>query len=161
MRNLLSNAFGISFSDVSIKEGVAKLPPKIGVKQVEDKNHNRSGWILDEETTKMMTQSVAGVKNAVSKDQVEKKVALNEKMLLEYLDTLRSVMMMTYPGYYGLGEWEPVRIILETKELEAYFFPEDSDVILILIIVSHWKYQQLLFGTQAKKCKEANSSTNI
>lgn len=25
--------------------------------------------------------------------------------------------MMTYPAYHGLGEWEPVRVLLEEKEL--------------------------------------------
>ena len=25
--------------------------------------------------------------------------------------------MMAYPGYFGLGEWEPIRVILENKEI--------------------------------------------
>jgi len=25
--------------------------------------------------------------------------------------------MMAYPAYHGLGEWEPVRVLLEEKEL--------------------------------------------
>jgi len=25
--------------------------------------------------------------------------------------------MMAYPAYHGLGEWEPVRVLLEDKEL--------------------------------------------
>jgi hypothetical protein len=25
-------------------------------------------------------------------------------------------MMMSYPGYHGIGEWEPVRVLLESRE---------------------------------------------
>jgi len=28
------------------------------------------------------------------------------------MDNLRGAMMIAYPGYHGLGEWEPVRLVL-------------------------------------------------
>jgi hypothetical protein len=37
-------------------------------------------------------------------------------MITDELDIIRGVIMMAYPGYYGLGEWEPIRVILENKE---------------------------------------------
>lgn len=29
----------------------------------------------------------------------------------------RGLIMMSYPGYHGLGEWEPIRVILENQEM--------------------------------------------
>lgn len=29
------------------------------------------------------------------------------------MDNLRGSMMISYPGYHGLGEWEPARLLLE------------------------------------------------
>jgi hypothetical protein len=37
-------------------------------------------------------------------------------MLQNELDIIRGLTMMAYPGYYGLGEWEPIRVILENQE---------------------------------------------
>ena len=48
--------------------------------------------------------------------QVEKKVCLTMSMMQEQLDIIRGLTMMAYPAYYGLGEWEPIRVILENKE---------------------------------------------
>ena len=35
---------------------------------------------------------------------------------MEQLDITRGLMMMAYPGFHGLGEWEPIWVILENKE---------------------------------------------
>ena len=37
-------------------------------------------------------------------------------MLTEQLDLVRGLMMMAYPGFHGLGVWEPIWVILENKE---------------------------------------------
>ena len=34
-------------------------------------------------------------------------------MLYEQLDIVRGLMMMAYPGFHGLGVWEPIWVILE------------------------------------------------
>jgi hypothetical protein len=47
---------------------------------------------------------------------VDKKVILSKEMLQNELDIIRGLTMMAYPGYYGLGEWEPIRVILENQE---------------------------------------------
>lgn len=36
--------------------------------------------------------------------------------MTEQLDICRGLMMMAYPGFYGLGDWEPIWVILENKE---------------------------------------------
>ena len=37
-------------------------------------------------------------------------------MLQNEIDTIRGIVMMAYPAYHGLGEWEPIKVILENKE---------------------------------------------
>ena len=32
------------------------------------------------------------------------------------LDVFKGLVMMAYPGYHGLGEWEPIRVLLEDPE---------------------------------------------
>jgi len=32
------------------------------------------------------------------------------------LETMKGLVMMAYPGYHGLGEWEPIRVLLEDQE---------------------------------------------
>lgn len=41
---------------------------------------------------------------------------LTKEILTEQLDLVRGLMMMAYPGFHGLGEWEPIWVILENKE---------------------------------------------
>ena len=38
------------------------------------------------------------------------------KLLTDQLDIFRGYVMMAYPGYYGLGDYEPIKVILESKE---------------------------------------------
>eukprot|EP00826_Nyctotherus_ovalis_P051993 TRINITY_DN6540_c0_g1_i1.p1 TRINITY_DN6540_c0_g1~~TRINITY_DN6540_c0_g1_i1.p1 ORF type:complete len:234 (-),score=81.79 TRINITY_DN6540_c0_g1_i1:135-836(-) len=116
MKRLKSIRYHDILSDSSVQLGLKKLPQKIGTRVVEDKNKVRTGWLLDEDTTKKMLQHITEAKAVIHKDQVAKKIPLTEKMLLEQLDILKGVMMISYPGYHGLGEWEPARIILEAGE---------------------------------------------
>lgn len=32
------------------------------------------------------------------------------------MDVFKGLMMMAYPGYHGVGTWEPIRILLEERE---------------------------------------------
>lgn len=101
---------------------------------MEEKTNYRTGWVLDDEITKMILKHVTDARLVIHKDQVAKKVLLTEKMLLDQLDILKGVVLIAYPAFYGLGVWEPARAILETKELEAFFNPEDQDVSLRIIM---------------------------
>lgn len=48
--------------------------------------------------------------------QVDRKVCLTKQMMTDQLDIIRGLMMMAYPAYYGLGDWEPIKVILENRE---------------------------------------------
>ena len=129
-KNTASIAFRLTIlhSDLTVKQGLEKMPPKVGVKFVEEKANYRTGWVLDDETTKMMLKHVADAKLVIHKDQVKKKVPLTEKMLLDQLDILRGVVLIAYPAFHGLGVWEPARAIIEAKEFEAFNNPEELEV---------------------------------
>ena len=36
--------------------------------------------------------------------------------LTHVLDTYKGLIMMAYPGYHGLGDWEPIKVVLENRE---------------------------------------------
>ncbi len=55
-------------------------------------------------------------KQLIHKTQVDRKQFLTMKMLTDQLDIFRGLVMMAYPGYYGLGDYEPICVILENKE---------------------------------------------
>jgi hypothetical protein len=55
-------------------------------------------------------------KLVIHKGQVDNKVSLTKQMMTEQLDLIRGLVMMAYPAYYGLGEWEPIKVILENRE---------------------------------------------
>ena len=50
------------------------------------------------------------------KNSVDQKRILTKEMLTEQLDLVRGLMMMAYPGFHGLGVWEPIWVILENNE---------------------------------------------
>jgi len=37
-------------------------------------------------------------------------------MIVNELDIIRGLVMMAYPAYHGLGDWEPIKVILENRE---------------------------------------------
>ena len=52
-------------------------------------------------------------KQMIHKTQVDRKVNLTFEMLNHQMDIFKGLIMMAYPGYHGLGEWEPIRELLE------------------------------------------------
>ena len=56
------------------------------------------------------------MKLLVHKNSVDQKRLLTKEMLTEQLDLVRGLMMMAYPGFHGLGAWEPIWVILENNE---------------------------------------------
>jgi hypothetical protein len=40
--------------DITTINGLKKMPPRVGVREVVDENYYRTGWLLNEDLTKMM-----------------------------------------------------------------------------------------------------------
>ena len=110
--------------DITVRDGLKVMPPTVGERRVDDDHHFRTGWILSEEMTQKMLDVAMEAKKVVHHSySVAGKKMLTKELFYEHLDNIRGIMMIAYPGFHGLGEWEPVWMILENKE--------ESDEILM------------------------------
>ncbi|EGR28937.1 hypothetical protein IMG5_166570 [Ichthyophthirius multifiliis] len=89
--------------------------PKNGERYNQDPSAYRYGLILNEQVTNMMIEQVVQAKQAISKENVALKKNLVASQLKQQIDLLRGAVMIAYPGYYGLPEWEPAKLILENQ----------------------------------------------
>ena len=102
--------------DVTVTDGLKNMPPKVGVRFVADDTFYRTGWVLSEEMTQKMLDHSMEMKKLIHKSSTEQKRFLTKAILMEQIDLCRGLMMMAYPGFHGLGVWEPMWVILENKE---------------------------------------------
>lgn len=63
--------------DITTINGLKKMPPKVGVREVVDETNYRTGWLLSEEMTKMMLDEAMKTKQLIHKSQVDNKVCLS------------------------------------------------------------------------------------
>jgi len=111
-----------------------KLQP--GQRYKEDKTRYRTGIILSEELTQVLLNEVENAKKVISKENISAKNPLTKKVLIDAINTLRGAVMIAYPAYHGLPEWEPARMILEEKfdfanvaqDNYEYLKPQDSTI---------------------------------
>jgi len=98
-------------------EKKAATPVKLlpGQRMNPDKANYRTGIALSEELSKVLLDEVTKAKMVISKENIEKKICLEPKRLKDTIDCLRGAVMIGYPGYHGLPEWDPVSLILEDK----------------------------------------------
>lgn len=91
------------------------MPEKVGTRFNEDPGHQRTGWVLEENVTETIMKAVTDAKEIISSKKVEKKKTTSIDELLNIKDILKAGVMIGYPGYYGLPDWEPVMVLLEEK----------------------------------------------
>lgn len=102
--------------DLTVINGLKDMPPKTGVREVTDDTHYRTGWLVSDDLCSQMLEEVMKGKQMIHVTQVDRKQSLNVDMLKHQLDVFRGLIMMAYPGYHGLGDWEPIKVILENRE---------------------------------------------
>ncbi len=93
-----------------------KMPERVGTRFNEDKTAQRTGWILEEDVTETILKGVKEAKDYLSSQRAEMKKLTTVKELLDFIDLLKAGVMIGYPAYYGLPEWEPCRVFLEEKQ---------------------------------------------
>ena len=93
--------------------GKMEVPP--GCRYNEDKNGYRTGIILAEETTNMILNEITKAKAYISKDKVLKKEDITLEGIKEIISNLRGAVMIGYPGYHNLEQFEPAVEVLEGK----------------------------------------------
>ena len=78
----------------------------------------------------MLEEAMKG-KQLIHKTQIDRKIPLTFEAIENQLDIFKGLVMMAYPGYHGLGEWEPIRFLLEDPE-------DEHQDLLDLAKVSLW-----------------------
>lgn len=68
--------------DITTINGLKRMPPKVGVREVVDETHYRTGWVLNDEITKMMLDQAMKAKNMIYKGQVENKMCLSKEAIV-------------------------------------------------------------------------------
>ena len=61
----------IKADDLTVKDGLKQMPPKVGVRFVKDDTFYRTGWLLSEEMTKQMLEMSMELKKIVHKSSVD------------------------------------------------------------------------------------------
>lgn len=103
----------IKGEDITVTDGLKAMPPKVGVRFVKDDSFYRTGFLLSEDMTQKMLDHSMTMKKLIHKSSVDQKRFLTKALLQEQIDISRGLMMMAYPGFHGLGKWEPIWVILE------------------------------------------------
>ena len=106
----------VAAEDLTVINGLKKMPPRTGVREVVDEQKYRTGWLVSEELCNQMLEEAMKGKQLIHKTQIDRKVCLTFEALEHQLDVFKGLVMMAYPGYHGLGEWEPIRVLLEEED---------------------------------------------
>ena len=91
------------------------MPPKVGTKFNEDKTNQRTGWILEDDITSKAMQAVTDAKEDISYLRAEKRKVTSVEELNNHIQLMYGAVMICYPAYHGLGDWEPCKVIFEDK----------------------------------------------
>jgi hypothetical protein len=143
----------VQSEDLTVINGLKKMPPRVGTREVRDEHNYRTGWLVSEELSNQMLEEAMKGKQLIHKTQVDRKVPLKFEVIEQQLDIFKGLVMMAYPGYHGLGEWEPIRFLLEEPE-------DDHPECLVLEKTSLWIVSKELqapklfkdyFGTNEKQ----------
>ena len=110
----------VQAEDLTVINGLKKMPPRVGTREVRDETNYRTGVLVSEELTNQMLEEAMKGKQLIHKTQVDRKVNLTFEAIDQQLDIFKGLVMMAYPGYHGLGEWEPIRDMLESPEADVF-----------------------------------------
>ena len=84
-------------------------------REVKDPTGYRIGIAPMEEIAAKMKEVCTAAKNYISKNMAKEKKNLEIKVLEEHINLLRGSVMIAYPAYHGLPDWDYVYLILEEK----------------------------------------------
>lgn len=113
------------------------MPEKIGTIYNEDKSGNRTGWILEDSINSTIMNGISDAREYISVKWTQEKKNINIKELFDFLDILKAGVMIAYPGYYGLPQWEPCLLLLEDKtDIKNIEIP-GTDVIAYNLSISN------------------------
>ena len=91
------------------------FPEKVGTKYNEDKTNQRTGWILEDDINNKIMEAVKEAKEYLDPKRAESRKITTSDELNKLIQLMYGGVMIGYPAYHGLGEWEPCRVIFEDK----------------------------------------------
>lgn len=109
-------------------------------------NLDKTGYRLGVAPSLQLSEKIYEVTNNAKKllnvDMVNKRKIITDKILDEVFSLIKGVVMIVYPAYFGLPEWDPVFLMLEEKMSYKTFYP-DCDFINDNKIVLWWAKKEL------------------
>lgn len=135
----------VKSEDLTVINGLKAMPPKTGTREVVDEHHHRTGWLLDEDIAEEMLDSAKKAKEVIHINNVAKKTPVTKEAMEYQIDWIRGMVMKAYPAFHGLGEWEPVLLLLENKE-EIDHTLHSTDDLKIETAQLWWAGKELMNG---------------
>ena len=83
LRGLDRLADYVKNEDITVINGLKKMPPQVGTREVKDETNYRSGFVLEENITRSMLDESMKAKKLIAITQVENKVQLSVELLQE------------------------------------------------------------------------------
>lgn len=56
--------------DLTVKDGLKLMPPQVGVRQVKDESHYRTGWLVSEDMSQKLLSQAMDIKKLIHKNSV-------------------------------------------------------------------------------------------
>ena len=75
----------------------------------------RTGLGLNKDYSERANEAILKVKQSISEELVKNRIPLTESLLSEALMILKGSVMIAFPGYHGIPNWEPLFLMLEEK----------------------------------------------
>jgi cilia- and flagella-associated protein 298 len=131
------------------------------VRYIEDKTQYRTGIVASEELCAVLKKEADNARKLAGKEKIASKTVTTLKELKEALDCIRGAIMIAYPAYHGLPEWEPVYLMLENKidfadmqhDVFDYYNPKETQL--------WWAGKELLKGKTLADYVGKNDKTKI
>lgn len=138
----------------------ASISPLPHQEMNQDSTGFRTGLGLSAEYKQKLKTATDQALASVSPEKVNRKECLTVSDLEEELKLLRGAIMIAFPGYYGIPNWEPVYLLLEDK----FDFPNsvpDSEWLESEKTVLWWAKKELVCSKLLKDYCGANEKTKI
>jgi len=144
-------------SDASIDE-YAQAPVNKTAHYKQDPTGRRTGNAPDPAVAPVLKKTLLDAEAACHKAQVQKKVFLKKKDLMEQVDLIRGATMICFP--MGLPEWDHVRLALEdNEELEGEAI--GADILDPNASQIWWAGKQMIEGKKLSDHLGKNEKTKV
>lgn len=136
--------------------------PKASSNQREnpDKTGYRIGIAPCLELSQKIYQITNKAKKILSPELTKKRQKITDEELEEIFGLIKGIVMITYPGYHNLPEWDPVFLMLEDKMNYKAFYP-DCDFVSGDKIVLWWAKKELRGDKELWEYIGKNEKTKI